>query len=89
MSRSSNFRAAVLPFVSRTLGGDAEALADSIEYFYRLRAERAELGRLARQQVLARHTWPHHAAHLLDLLNQHAPPVLSLRLGDRRSVLAG
>ena len=77
------------PYSGVVPAGDAEALADSIEYFYRLRAERAELGRLARQQVLARHTWPHHAAHLLDLLNQHAPPVLSLRLGHRRSVLAG
>ncbi len=69
--------------------GDIEALADSIEYFYRLRAERAELGRLARQQVLARHTWALHAERLLELVQQHAPPVLSLRLGDRRSVLAG
>lgn len=69
--------------------GDVEALAGSIEYFYRLRAERPELGRLARQHVLARHTWPHHAARLLYLLNQHAPPVLSLRLSNRRSVLAG
>ena len=77
------------PYSCVVPAGDVEALADSIEYFYRLRAERAELGRLARQQVLARHTWPHHAAHLLDLLKQHAPPVLSLRLGDHRSVLAG
>lgn len=69
--------------------GDAEALADSMEYFYRLRADRAELGRLAREQVLTRHTWAHHAARLVALIQQHASPVLSLCLGDRRSVLAG
>ena len=72
-----------------TPAGDVAALADSIEYFYRLRADRPELGRLARRQVLARHTWPHHAAQLLELLKPHAPSVLPLRLGDRRSVLAG
>lgn len=68
---------------------DAEALAASIEYFYRLRAGRADLGRLAREHVLARHTWPHHAARLLAAIQQYAPSVLSLRLGDHRSVLAG
>ncbi|MBY0468258.1 MAG: glycosyltransferase, partial [Burkholderiaceae bacterium] len=69
--------------------GEAEPLAAQIEYFYRLRHDRAELGRLARESVLARHTWPHHARRLLDLLPQYAPPVLPLRLGARRSVLAG
>ena len=68
---------------------DAEALATSIEYFYRLRTERAELGRLARQHVLERHTWPHHAARLLAAIQQYAPSILPLRLGDHRSVLAG
>ena len=68
--------------------GEAEPLADSIEYFYRLRHERVELGRLARECVLTRHTWPHHARRLLEVLNQHAPTVLPLRLGTRRSVLA-
>ncbi len=72
-----------------TPAGDIDALADSIEYFYRLRGDRAELGQLARRQVLARHTWPHHAARLVELFSQHAPPVLPLRLHDRRSVLAG
>lgn len=69
--------------------GDAEALAASIEYFYCLRACRAQLGRIAREHVLARHTWPHHAARLLAAIEQYAPSVLPLRLGDRRSVLAG
>ncbi len=69
--------------------GESEPLADTIEYFYRLRHDRAALGQMARERVLARHTWPHHARHLLELLPQHAPPVLPLRLGARRSVLAG
>jgi len=69
--------------------GASEPLADTIEYFYRLRHERVALGQMARERVLARHTWPHHARHLLELLNQHATPVLPLRLGARRSVLAG
>lgn len=77
------------PFGGVVPADDAEALADSIEYFYRLRADRADLGRLARQQVLARHTWPHHATRLLEVTHPHATPVLPLRLGDRRSVLAG
>jgi glycosyltransferase involved in cell wall biosynthesis len=76
-------------FAGVTPAGDAEALADTIEYFYRLRADRAELGRLAREQVLARHTWPHHATRLSALIQKHAPPVLSVCPGDRRSVLAG
>lgn len=71
-----------------TPAGDVAALADSIEYFYRLRAHRVELGRLARQAVLARHTWTHHASHLLTVLNQNAPSFLSLRPGNRQSVLA-
>ena len=69
--------------------GESEPLADTIEYFYRLRHERAELGRMARERVLAQHTWPHHARHLLELLNRYAPPVLPLRLSTGRSVLAG
>ncbi len=68
--------------------GDVEALADSLEYFYRLRAHRAELGRMARQAVLSRHTWPHHAGRLLEVLNEHAPSLLSLRPGHRQPVLA-
>lgn len=76
------------PFSGIVPAGEAEPLADTIEYFYRLRHERAELGRLARQSVLARHTWPQHARRLLDLFESHAPSVLPLRLRSHRSVLA-
>ena len=77
------------PFSDVVAAGERYPLAASIESFYRRRAERPQLGRLARAQVLARHTWPHHAARLVSVLHQYAPSPLSVRPGDCRPVLAG